>query len=137
VTHARYARQIAVPGVGARGQRAFASADVIVGGDQLAAEVCALYLAGAGIGTLAVAPRLTDVCRALSSEVRVIANSEPACSTGVEVALALEPGGARARFVPDASDDPVRDGSIAARWVLARLLSANVANANVVGGGDG
>jgi hypothetical protein len=122
MTQDRYARQIAVPGVGARGQRAIASADVIVDGGGLAAEVCALYLAGSGIGTLAVSPRLASRCRELTSAIRVIASGDEQANH-VEVALALESGGARARFSPDTSGDPVLDGSTAARWVLARLLS--------------
>lgn len=123
MTQARYARQIAVPGVGTSGQRVIASADVVVDGSGLAAEVCALYLAGAGIGTLAVSPLFAGRCRELTSDIRIVAAGDEHPKDHVQVALALESGGARARFEPEPSGDAVFDGSIAARWVLARLLS--------------
>lgn len=125
MTDARYARQLSVPGVGARGQSLLSAADVIVDGDGLAAEVCALYLAGAGIGTLTVAQRLFDACRSIASGVRVIGARDfiDAGKEHVEVAVAEDSGGARARFSPDNTGDALRDGSIAARWVLARVLS--------------
>lgn len=119
MTDARYARQIAVPGVGKSGQQAIAQAEARVLGGDLAAEVCALYLAGAGIGTLHVARALSGSCTALTSAIRVVAEDTPAQPLAVEVEL----GGARARFAPPASGDLVRDGSLAARWVLARILS--------------
>jgi hypothetical protein len=118
----RYARQIAVPGVGTSGQAAIARADVTVDGDDLAAEVCALYLAGAGVGTLRVPPTLAERCRRLSSDVRVVTSSPPIDARD-QVAVSIGAGGERARFSPERSGDAVRDGSIAARWVLARVLS--------------
>jgi molybdopterin/thiamine biosynthesis adenylyltransferase len=124
MTDARYARQIAVPGVGKGGQHAVAHAEARVLGSDLAAEVCALYLAGAGIGTLHVARALSDRCVSLNSAIEVIASDERNVDAlAVEVSI----GGARARFAPPPSGDQVRDGSCAARWVLARILSKRTA----------
>ena len=122
MSKSRYARQIAVPGVGPSGQAAFAGAEVSVAGQGLAAEVCALYLAGAGVGTLTVAPAFAEPCRRLSSEVRVIPSVSTDAAEKLEVLVAGR-GGERARFSPEPSGDPVRDGAIAARWALARALS--------------
>jgi molybdopterin/thiamine biosynthesis adenylyltransferase len=98
----RYARQIAVPGIGEAGQRRISSLEVEVRGDDLAAEICALYLAGAGVKRVvsAFAARV----RALNSEVE----------TEGTTSVIAEPEG-----------DDLLAGSRAARTVLARALGGN------------
>jgi hypothetical protein len=109
-----------VPGIGESGQEAIGRARVRIEGSGLAAEVCALYLAGAGVRALEVDSRIADACRALNREVEVIVGLwEP-----TERLLAWVLG---ERFVtPDAAskEDPVLAGATAARWVLARILDA-------------
>jgi sulfur-carrier protein adenylyltransferase/sulfurtransferase len=48
----RFARQLALPEVGAAGQERLAAARAVIVGDGLAAETAARYLAAAGVGTL-------------------------------------------------------------------------------------
>jgi sulfur-carrier protein adenylyltransferase/sulfurtransferase len=98
----RYARQIAVPGVGAEGQSRIGALSVEVEGEGLAAEICALYLAGAGVKQLAVCEALVERVRALNSEVELVERAE--------LVVCPEAG------------EPVEAGSRAARWVLARAL---------------
>ena len=98
----RYARQIAVPGVGEIGQQKISSIEVEVRGSDLAAEICALYLAGAGVRRLAVSPAIAERVRAINSEVEQVEQAE----------LVVEPQGS----------DPLLAGSRAARLVLARAL---------------
>lgn len=102
----RYARQIAVPVIGELGQRRIGSLEVEVRGSNLAAEICALYLAGAGVNRLAVEPRLKDAVRALNSEVELVEHA----ATIVE---------------PRDDGDPVLAGSRAARSVLVRALGGD------------
>ena len=99
----RYARQIAVPGIGEPGQERIARIEVEVRGSGPAAEICALYLAGAGVKRLAVARELVDAVRALNAEVELIDRAE----WSVE---------------PETGEDPVLAGSRAARSVIARAL---------------
>jgi hypothetical protein len=101
----RYARQIAVPGVGEIGQEKISSIEVEVRGSDLAAEICALYLAGAGVRRLAVSPAIAARVRAINSEVELVDHAE----------VVVEPG----------PDDPVLAGSRAARLVLARALGGD------------
>lgn len=110
----RYARQRSVAAVGDVGQAALAAATVVVVGDDEAARVAALYLAGAGVGRLVVHPRWCDACRALNSTI-VLDPSGPAGSLAVEVE-------GRQYTPPDAAG-PVARGARAARWGLARVLS--------------
>jgi hypothetical protein len=98
----RYARQIAVPGIGEVGQRRISSLSVEVRGDGLAAEICALYLAGAGVGRLVVHPSLVSSVAAINSEVDLTGTAP----------LVIEPTG----------DDPLLAGAEAARHVLASAL---------------
>ncbi len=112
----RYARQIAVLGIGSQGQASIRSATVQVCGTGLDAEVCALYLAGAGVARLWVHPRLAPQCRALNSEVQVEARDED----GPLVQLYAPDAPQDGLTPPD--EDPVRRGSLAARWALAKLL---------------
>ena len=51
-TATRYARQLALPEVGAAGQERLVAARAAIVGDGLAAETAARYLAAAGVGTL-------------------------------------------------------------------------------------
>jgi molybdopterin/thiamine biosynthesis adenylyltransferase len=102
----RYARQIAVPGIGEIGQRRISSIEVEVRGSHPAAEICALYLAGAGVKCLAVAPELAERVRALNSEVELAERA----------AWIVE---------PEADRDPVLAGSRAARAVLVRALGGD------------
>jgi hypothetical protein len=99
-------------------------ADVRVAGTGLAAEICALYLAGAGVGELGVAPTLVERCRALSSEIEVHAWTEADQGDIVEVLVDRDRrGGPRAKFAAPEDADPVRRGAVAARWALAVVLS--------------
>src|SRR6185369_8396954 len=50
----RYSRQIILPQIGAQGQQRLLQSAVAVGGDGALAEVVALYLAGAGVGRIAL-----------------------------------------------------------------------------------
>ncbi|MCK6546852.1 hypothetical protein L6R52_13470 [Myxococcota bacterium] len=117
---ARYARQISVRGVGEVGQAAFERATVEVAGSGLDAELCALYLCGAGVGRLTVDPSLAGPCRALNAAVAV-EERDGGAALGVWVELdgvrlelpsaVLAPSGAVAR------------GAAAARWALASILA--------------
>jgi hypothetical protein len=118
----RYARQVSVRGIGEAGQAAFARASVEIAGTALDAELCALYLAGAGVGHLVVDPCLVDGCRALNSDVHV----EPR-SAGDALGLVIDLGGTRAELpsiLLTTELSPVARGAAAARWALARVLAA-------------
>lgn len=110
----RYARQIAAlfPGEHER----LRQAQVVVGGSELPSKIAALYLAGAGVGRLEVAPSLVAELSALNSELAI---------HGVS---ALEAGPARAQVgeVTRSAEPapPVMSGARLARWALARILSA-------------
>lgn len=119
----RYQRQVSVPGVGARGQAAIREAAIAVGGDSLAAEICALYLAGAGVGTLIVAPALAAGCRAINSQVEVIVR-EGGSAYSVRVERRGEEGARTFPESPESITDPVLAGAAGARWALARILSS-------------
>jgi hypothetical protein len=110
----RYARQIALREIGPEGQASLLSAEVRVEGRGPEAEVCALYLAGAGVGRLRVDPRWADASRAINStiEVRAIEDGGPE--------LALEVGATRYAPPPDAS--PLSRGAQAARWALLSVV---------------
>ena len=113
----RYGRQEVVPGIGRAGQARIRAAEVAVAGRGLDAEVCALYLAGAGVARLAVDPALVARCAAQNGEVEVWPRGGGA-ALEVEL-LGPEPGTV---FQPRASLAVAR-GAEAARWVLARILS--------------
>ena len=109
----RYTRQRQVRGVGDRGHDAIRSAFAEVRGAALDAEVCALYLAGAGVRSLRVHERIAELSRSLNSDVDVV-------STQVDGNFSVS--WSDASFQP-VDPDPVRRGSEAARWVLAKILS--------------
>ena len=108
----RYARQSVAlpPGESER----LHQAEVRVGGKDLAAEVAALYLAGAGVRKLIVDPALAAKAQAQNAEVWVEAMESAEERSFVEVA------GTRKT---DESAAPVLQGSRLARWALARILS--------------
>jgi hypothetical protein len=91
-----------VPGIGEAGQRRISSLEVEVRGEDLAAEICALYLAGAGVKRLVVCEAIAREVRALNAEVEL----------GGEASLVVEPAGA----------DPLLAGARAARALLAQAL---------------
>jgi hypothetical protein len=99
----RYARQISV--IGEAGQRRIGSLEVEVRGQGLAAEICALYLAGAGVAKLVVSEALVERVQAVNAEVEVVARA-------VAPAVVVTPE----------DGDPVTCGARAARSVLARAL---------------
>lgn len=109
----RYARQVIVRGVGPTGQARIRQGTVQVRGSGLDAEVAALYLVGAGVGTLLLDPGLLARCQDLNPEVVLI----PTPGSGP---FQVEVDG-RAHQPEEA--EPVAAGSRGARWALARLLS--------------
>jgi hypothetical protein len=114
VSQDRYARQRAVPGIGAVGQDRLAKAEVRLDGEGLEAELAALYLAGAGVGELIVPAHLVELCRAHNSTIHVDAG-------GVPGPLAVTVGGRRHDAVGWGAIDR---GARAARWAIAAVLSA-------------
>jgi len=114
----RYARQRSTEGVGEAGQAKIRAAAIALDGVGLDAEIAAFYLAGAGVGRLEVAAGLADGCRAHNGEVDVVVGA----GAGRELVVRV----ADASYAADASrdPDPVTRGSRAARWALARILSA-------------
>jgi len=82
----RYARQIVIPGIGARGQEALLSAIVAVVGDETGAAHAELYLRAAGVGVMRDAVAGVGVAVAcepalLSSSIRdrLEASTAPVC----------------------------------------------------------
>lgn len=100
------------------GQRRIASISAEVRGPSLAAEVCALYLAGAGVRRLLVDGALLERVRAVNREVEVeaLANDAPELTVRMVAPIDVEH--------VEQGDDPVLVGSRAARWVLAKGLGA-------------
>jgi hypothetical protein len=96
-----------------------------------------LYLAGAGIGTLEVDATIAADCRTINSEVEVVVSREGDAGSSPAFRAGLLEGGSY-HWVPLRSDDgldeaglvtfdPVSSGASAARWILARILSAGSA----------
>lgn len=117
-----------MPGIGERGQAAIRRADASIEGHGLAAEVCALYLIGAGMRAVEIDARLEASCKGRNSDVEVVARSAPEEVPGEDpghLAVRLSDGLDERAYTPDhtAPDDPVLRGSQAARWVLARILA--------------
>jgi hypothetical protein len=108
----RYARQLAVPSVNVSGQSRIQAGKVRIFGTGLDAEICALYLAGAGVGTLIVAPILLAGVRGINSEITVE-------SMEGEDALRVEIDGRR---LHSEKDSALGRGSQLARDVLAAFL---------------
>lgn len=121
----RYARQTLLPEVGEVGQRRLARGEVFVHGHGAAARVCALYLAGAGVGRLVVSPRLRRQVRDLNPGVEV--TSRP--STGSEAIDGPSTpfrvhvsGDAAAIGFESTTGSAVETGAAAALAALKRLL---------------
>ena len=92
----RYDRQMLLAGWGAEGQEKLRTATVTLQGQGIAAELCARYLAAAGIGTLRL-EAFADEARALNPFVQVhqldpIDSTEPATAhieaPGIDARLA-------------------------------------------------
>lgn len=109
----RYARQISIAGVGERGQARLASAAITVDGSGLDAEVCALYLAGAGVGRLSVAASIAERCREQNSEV-IVARDAASGVCRVRVGAELHE--------PSLELSQIERGARAARWALSKVL---------------
>ena len=114
----RYARQVILREVGAAGQRRIREGCVVVEGRSAAARVCALYLAGAGVGRLEVAPSLAVDVRAQNPEADVRSGSNtPRFAVRIE-----EARGPWTPALAPTTAGPVDVGASAALAVLRRLL---------------
>jgi molybdopterin/thiamine biosynthesis adenylyltransferase len=99
----RYARQMRVAEVGRERQENLQHASVVVLGDDLSAHVEALYLAGAGVGTVRVNEVLAADVAALNSDIVIETDSEKSApesdarASGLDAAAAqIFSGSARA-----------------------------------------
>lgn len=115
----RYARQRSIAGVGDAGQARLGAAEATVHGDGLDAEVCALYLAGAGVGRLVVHRSLAERCREQNGEIEV----REGAGAGP---CAVEVGGVRSTL---AGEDEVLRGASLARSALALIIGFGGASA--------
>ncbi len=108
----RHARQLQVPGVGEAGQRRLRAGSVAVEGEDLAAEVCARYLIGAGVGRLVASGALLGRLGGLDPEVRLdVGDGVPTDHRVNRDALA-------------GAEGPVERGARAALRVVSSLLRA-------------
>ena len=73
----RYARQISVKSVGQQGHSKVRNGAVEICGHGLDAQICALYLAGAGVGTITCDARLAEQVRAINSDVTIREKTSP------------------------------------------------------------
>src|SRR5258706_9191032 len=77
----RFSRQIILPQIGGTGQQRLLDASVALGGRGPTHEIAALYLAGSGVGRIALhgrADRLAVALRALNPEARITVHTEAA-----------------------------------------------------------
>jgi|GEM_PF-5734479 len=72
----RYSRQISVKSVGPRGHSRVRNGSVEIYGHGLDSQICALYLAGAGVGTISCHSKVIDQVRAINSEVETLEIAE-------------------------------------------------------------
>jgi molybdopterin-synthase adenylyltransferase len=90
----RFSRQIVLPQIGGRGQERLLSSSVAVAGDGALAEIVALYLAGAGIGRIALPGAGREAWRAdivdLNPDVRVAPAADGLGSTDADVVVACD-----------------------------------------------
>jgi hypothetical protein len=113
----RYARQILLDEVGGRGQRRLCAARVAVLGRGRAAEVCAAYLAAAGVRGL-VTEAATERARAIRPDLEIAASGP-------------------ADLVVAPADPEVEGGAAAAAaWVEGALAAVAALRALVLGGQD-
>src|SRR5450432_2664163 len=70
----RYARQMRVAEVGREMQEKLRGASVCVRGSNLAAQVEALYLAGAGVGTVCVDAPIQNQIKGINSQIKIKPN---------------------------------------------------------------
>lgn len=113
----RYSRQALLPEVGAAGQARFRAAQIRVAGRGTAARVCALYLAGAGVGRLELTRALAPEIEAFNPEVEVVAfDGESTFSVSLRTPDGVDTWTAPSSLAVDA-------GAQAALWVLKRILS--------------
>lgn len=112
----RYARQMRLVDLGAAAQEKWQAARVVVRGSSLAARTEALYLAGAGIGTLVVAEDVANAVRALNPDV-VIEPERPGDAADGRTSNAFE--------LVDPSCAAVAAGALAALRELKAALAAS------------
>ena len=72
----RYSRQISVKSVGEQGHLRIRNGSVEIYGDGLDSQICALYLAGAGVGTIFCHSKLIDQVQAINSEIKTLEIAE-------------------------------------------------------------
>ena len=113
----RYVRQVSVPSVGQEGQSRIGQGEVRVFGAGLDAQICALYLAGAGVGKLSLHHELIERVRTINSGIQL---------TGFDAGSDFRAELGERRI---GSDKPsvLGRGSQVARDVLAGLLRGNKA----------
>jgi molybdopterin/thiamine biosynthesis adenylyltransferase len=80
----RYARQMRVAEVGREMQEKLRGASVVVIGGDLAAQVEALYLAGAGVGSICAAATIHNQIKSINSQVTINANASESKSDRTE-----------------------------------------------------
>jgi hypothetical protein len=114
---ARHARQLVL--VGDLGQARLAAAAVVVDGDGLGSEVAALYLAGAGVGRVDVAPSLVANVRAQDPEVVV---TSARARADARLALHVDAGGVDARGGPTLGAPHAAGGAGSSRDVFVGAL---------------
>lgn len=113
-----------MPGIGDRGQEALGNAVVRVDGTGLAAEVCALYLAGAGVQRLEVDPDFADRCRAINGEIQIglvrDGGARAPCVVSVDI---LSHSGVQLARRSESASGGVEAGATLARWAIESVLS--------------
>ena len=112
----RYARQIQV--IGEPAQRAVLAGRASVCGEGLAATFEALYLAGAGIGTLEASPTLAGQAAALNGSIAVLAQRDLPEALGERVDNAI------LSEITDESARAAAAGALRALGTLAEAMAA-------------
>jgi hypothetical protein len=119
----RYARQIQLDALGPVGQQALEAASVLVRGDGLAARVCALYLLGAGVGTVEVSADTASVCQDMNSGVQLVVRPDGLPHNAEsKLSVTVRKVSGPVYLNPIADGDPVAQGSGAARWAMQEIL---------------
>ena len=110
----RYARQMRVAEVGHEMQEKLRGASVCVSGSNLAAQVEALYLAGAGVGTVCVDAPIQDQIKAINSQITIVTNDSESKLKIDDRVSSLDPAAAQ-----------VASGSLAALTRLKEIFAAS------------